>query len=441
MSRVVHFEISAEDVNRAKMFYTNVFGWKIKNSTKNLPLLIFPGNNNELESKKANSNHLTSIGIGSIQQRGHQENICITFSVSNIDESIKMIEVNGGQILSPKFPVQGIGYIIICQDTEGNIFRILESDPLADTLLWVDFTDHKKDQPTLVEQLGYPKDAILVIVHADDIGMHSKQTDGALDAMKFGMCKTGSIMVPCPDINRVMDIWMNDPELDLGIHLTLNSYWGKTYGWSPLLSQEEVPSLYNPDGIFWQYEHELKQHLNVEEAIKELEAQIVTILEAGLKPTHIDDHMGSYFCHPDLGKGIEELSKKYNLPLIPYYRDTARERGYVYPNTFWQFSLIFEEKWNPKARKEAYHNWLRNLQPGVHEVVTHISFMSEELEKILESAGSAHSYCRTGDYDVWTSQETKNLAEELGIIFIGYRELQKLQAKNWKLKTDGVVYY
>jgi len=438
MSNIFHFEIGVDDINRAKKFYENVFGWKIREFSRN-SMFIFPKIKNDIGSKNEISN-LTSIGIGVLNQRQNQEGISITISVANIDKSRKIIEENGGKILSPKIPAQGVGFFTICQDTEGNVFRIIEINPLADVLLWEDFSDKKEDQPTLVEQLGYPKDAILVIVHADDIGMHPKQTDGALDAMNYGMCKTGSIMVPCPDTKRVLDIWKNNPNLDLGVHLTLNSEWGKSYGWTPLLSREEVPSLYNPEGFMWQFEHELRQNLNVEEAIRELEAQIVAILKAGLKPTHIDDHMGSYFHHPDLGKGIETLSKKYNLPMIPYFRDTARERGYVYPNTFWQFSLIIGETWNSKLREERYHNWLRNLKPGVHEVVTHISFMSEGLEKILDPAGSAHSYCRTGDYDVWTSQGTKNLADKLGIIFIGYRELQELQAKNWGLETDGVLY-
>jgi hypothetical protein len=47
---------------------------------------------------------------------------------------------------------------------------------------------------------------------------------------------------------------------------------------------------------------------------------------------------------------------------------------------------------------------------------------------------------RFGDYKYWSSPETKALSEELGIIFIGYRELQKLQAKNWKLSTDSVIW-
>ena len=52
--------------------------------------------------------------------------------------------------------------------------------------------------------------------------------------------------------------------------------------------------------------------------------------------------------------------------------------------------------------------------------------------------GRPNSYIRYGDYEYWMSPETKPSADELGIIFIGYRELQKLQAKNWGLEPDSV---
>jgi len=61
--------------------------------------------------------------------------------------------------------------------------------------------------------------------------------------------------------------------------------------------------------------------------------------------------------------------------------------------------------------------------------------MSEEYKQYVW-----HPYVLTGDHAYWSSPETKALADELGIIFIGYRELQKLQARNWGLKTDGVNF-
>ena len=303
-------------------------------------------------------------------------------------------------------------------------------------LLMGEKTATSKIGPTLAEQLGYSKDTILLIVHADDIGMHVDQTDGTFNAMKLGMVKTGSVMVPCPDFDRVAKIWMNNPNLDLGIHLTLNSDWGGKYGWGGILPKTQVPSLYNAEGYLWRTPRELKAHMNVDEAILELEAQIVKVLEAGLKPTHIDAHYGNYYDSADLAKKVMKLSRRYNLPMKPHrlHREKMRRLGFVFPDSMWMFFKLYGEKYNPDIRKKVYDNWLKELQPGVHELVIHPSYMSSEWSGII---GDFNSYLRLGDYQYWSDPETKALAEKLGIIFIGYRELQLLQAKKMGIKTGS----
>ena len=291
--------------------------------------------------------------------------------------------------------------------------------------------------PTLAEQLGYSKDSILLIVHADDIGMHVDQTDGTFDAMKKGMVKTGSVMVPCPDFTRVAMIWKDNANLDLGIHLTLNSDWGKNYGGGAVLPKNQVPSLYNADGNLWRTPNDLRAHMNVDEAALELEAQIVKVLQAGIKPTHMDAHYGNYYDTLDLARRVMKLSKKYNLPMKPHqlHRKKMRKLGYVFPDSMWMFFVLYGEKSNPDIRKRVYDNWLKELQPGVHELVIHPSYMSSQWSSIV---GNFNSYLRLGDYKYWSDPGTKALAEKLGIIFIGYRELQLLQAKNWGIKTGSV---
>jgi len=101
-------------------------------------------------------------------------------------------------------------------------------------------------------------------------------------------------------------------------------------------------------------------------------------------------------------------------------------------------SKISDQYLSPVHRMNGfiYHdNWLKNLKPGVHELLIHPSLMGEEWANIL---GRPNSYLRLGDYKYWTSPETMDLANELGITFIGYRELQKLQARNWGRETDSV---
>jgi hypothetical protein len=178
-----------------------------------------------------------------------------------------------------------------------------------------------RDGPTLAEQLGYSRDSVLAIVHADDMALHRDQTDGALEAMGVGMCKTGSVMVPCPDFDRTLAIWKERPDLDLGIHLTLNSEWGAHYGWRPVLPRSQVPSLYSPEGIMWPTEGELREHVVVAEALHEMEAQILRVLEAGAEPTHVDDHMGCYWQHPDLKRGAMKVQPA-NEP-DPHREDAA----------------------------------------------------------------------------------------------------------------------
>ena len=131
-----------------------------------------------------------------------------------------------------------------------------------------------------------------------------------------------------------------------------------------------------------------------------------------------------------------KLSKKYNLPMIPNvsHMGEMRKKGYVFPNAYWMYVVIAGEKYRPAYRKKIYDRWLQNLKPGVHQMIVHPSFMSEAYAQYVW-----RPYMLTGDYAYWTSQETKALADKRGIVFIGYKKLQQLQAKNWNLPTDGVM--
>jgi predicted glycoside hydrolase/deacetylase ChbG (UPF0249 family) len=283
--------------------------------------------------------------------------------------------------------------------------------------------------PTLDERLGYARTDTLVLVHADDVGAHPDQTDGTLEAMEAGMCRTGSVMVPCPDFERLLSIWQQRPELDLGIHLTLNAEWGTRYGWPGVLPRSEVPSLYGPDGLLWPTPEALKEHMVVGEALREVEAQIERIVEAGLAPTHVDDHMGCFWQHPDLVEGVVALARTHNLPMSPGKEQTLRAQGYVFPDASWMFTYnLIGDDVDPSIRFKTYDDWMRGLEPGVHRLLTHIARVSEDYRSRIFGA-----WFRQGDYAYWIRPETRALASELGITFIGYRELQQVQAENWGL--------
>lgn len=144
---------------------------------------------------------------------------------------------------------------------------------------------------------------------------------------------------------------------------------------------------------------------------------------------------------PGLFSTVMELSRKYNLsmhvpkrrkyklPLIKNNLISLRRREYVFPDTQMGIYNMGGQKQSFDFRKAKYYEHLRSLKPGVHNIKVHIAFQTEELQNIM---GKHYSSVRQIDYDVWSSDDTKKLAEEIGIIFIGFRPLQQLQEKLMK---------
>jgi chitin disaccharide deacetylase len=291
--------------------------------------------------------------------------------------------------------------------------------------------------PKLVEQLGYSDEDILVIVNIDDVGLHKDETEASFSALKFGIVKSGSIMAPSPNFEHAVELWLENPEIDLGVHLTLTSEWGERYPWTPLLPETRVPSLYNPEGIMWPTDQAFLLHAKRKDMEMELEAQINKVLDTGLKPSHIDHHM-SIHRHSDFLSIVLELSRKYSLPVyvpgrkrykLPFIKNnprSLRRRGYALSDTEMGIYGLAGQDPSLDFWKTKYHEHLRSLKPGVHVIKVHIAFQTKELQEIT---GFHDSSIRQMDYDVWTSDGTKKLSEELGITFIGYRPLQQLQAK------------
>ena len=121
MPRPVHFEIHADDVQRAIKFYSDLFGWKIENWGGPMEYwLVTTGDDNE-------------PGInGAIMKRPDPGATGVNYiNVESIDEFTEKIKPTGGSIVMPKMPIPGIGYAAVCRDTEGNSFGLFQGDPAA----------------------------------------------------------------------------------------------------------------------------------------------------------------------------------------------------------------------------------------------------------------------------------------------------------------------
>jgi hypothetical protein len=121
MSRVVHFEIPADDPDRASGFYQQVFGWQINKWDGPEPYwLITTGDNNQ-----------PGINGGLMKRRHPDQPVVNTIDVLSVDDYVAKISQHGGEIVVPKMAVPGVGWLAYFKDTEGNIFGIMQSDDSA----------------------------------------------------------------------------------------------------------------------------------------------------------------------------------------------------------------------------------------------------------------------------------------------------------------------
>ena len=125
---------------------------------------------------------------------------------------------------------------------------------------------------TLAERLGYPANAKLLIVHADDLGMAHSVNAATIKAFESGLVNSGSIMVPCPWLPEIAAYARSHPEADLGLHLTLTSEW-RFYRWGPVLSKDRVPSLLDNTGYLYPTESEAASHVQATDVESEIRAR------------------------------------------------------------------------------------------------------------------------------------------------------------------------
>ena len=126
MARVIHFEIHAENPERAIKFYKNLFGWEFKKwDGPQSYWLITTGPDSQ-----------PGINGGLVERRGKIDGTAViayvcTVDTASVDDSVRKAQAEGGSVALPKMPIPGVGWLAYCKDTEGNIFGLMQPDPKA----------------------------------------------------------------------------------------------------------------------------------------------------------------------------------------------------------------------------------------------------------------------------------------------------------------------
>lgn len=126
MPRVIHFEIQADNPDRAVKFYSEVLGWNFQKWDGPMEYwLIMTGDRSQ-----------PGIDGGLVRRRGPINGdsliayVC-TVDVPSVDNYADRATKAGGTVVVPKTPIPGVGWLVYCKDSEGNIFGMMQSDPNA----------------------------------------------------------------------------------------------------------------------------------------------------------------------------------------------------------------------------------------------------------------------------------------------------------------------
>jgi predicted glycoside hydrolase/deacetylase ChbG (UPF0249 family) len=278
------------------------------------------------------------------------------------------------------------------------------------------------------ERLGYPAGSKLLILHADDLAVAHSVDTASFEALNAGAISSASIMVPCPWLTEVADYAKTHPDADIGLHLTLTSEW-KTYRWGSVDSSDKVPSLLQPDGTFWSVTPEVAAKGKAIEAEEEIRAQVERALAVGIHPTHLDTHMGALFSTPALFAAYVKVAHEYHLPfLVVHVADEGPGFLSLFgPNDFVLDSVIIAgEGLKPEGTKDFYLNAIKNLRPGLTEMIVHLGHDDAELQAVMVDHADYGAAWRQRDFDIVNSPEFKQALRDNHVILVHWKDLQKV---------------
>ncbi len=268
------------------------------------------------------------------------------------------------------------------------------------------------------ELLGYPADARLLIINADDFGMCHSVNEAVIRTLREGLVSSCTLMVPCPWSLHALKLLRESPEVPFGVHLTVISE-APDYRWGPITCRDEVPSLTDEAGHFYSEARsdEFLDQVDLTELEQEFRAQIETVVATGLRPTHLDSHCGPHTRRERIFDMTLRLAHEYGLALRVYgepFVETLQTRGYPTLDHELLDSFTLETA-NKSAR---YARMLKDLPVGLSEWAVHPGLGNAELGAVEPKQ------VRPTDYAFFVSQEAKEIIKEEEIIVLSYRDLQ-----------------
>jgi predicted glycoside hydrolase/deacetylase ChbG (UPF0249 family) len=286
-----------------------------------------------------------------------------------------------------------------------------------------------------LKKLGLAATDRVVIFHADDIGMCEASVSAYRELLDFGLMSSAATMVPCSWFPATAAFCRTNPQVDMGIHLTLNSEWDG-YRWRPVSTSDPTTGLLDREGYLHRREVDLHQQAERTAVYTELKAQIDYALTNGITPTHVDTHMLAIF--PTYLDMYLQLAQAYKLPAFVFRCtiDQLKASGIAEATARQWLNQIMslEEQGLPlldhwcvmsytehENRFEQAKAHLENLPAGFTYFLFHPATDTPELRAI-----AADWRTRVADYELFKDEKFRQYVKQLGIHIIGWRELKAL---------------
>jgi chitin disaccharide deacetylase len=281
----------------------------------------------------------------------------------------------------------------------------------------------------IAQRLGYPADAKLVIIHADDLAVAHSVDVASFDALERGGVTSASIMMPTPWVAEVAAYAKAHPNADLGLHLTLTAEW-ETYRWGSVESRDQVSTLLDSAGVFPSDVPPVAARAKPAEVERELRAQVERALAMGIHPTHLDSHMGTVFATPEMFAAYVKVAREYKLPFLAGRAAPLPVPATVSPNDVLVDALVMANESVPRDQwKRFYLDAIASLKPGLTYMIVHLGHDDAELQAVMVNHEPFGSAWRQRDYEVVTSPEFRKALADNHVIPVTWRQLQQAMSR------------
>lgn len=294
------------------------------------------------------------------------------------------------------------------------------------------------------QKLGFATDHRLLLINADDFGITRGTNDAVISLFEQNAITSTSIMMPCPSAREAL-VQCNQKGLsNIGIHLTLTSC--EYHSYSPVYQEKPLHSLITVDGYFHKDNSYIEKSADPEDVRIELDAQIQSAALLGIDPTHLDSHAGSIMgisTGRDFLEITFDLCEKYclpfNLPIRileqPFFSivqkelfqkriNSAKKRGILLIDDMVSLPYCLNPFDEYEYMKEQLITIIKNVKPGITQLTTHPSIITEELKALT------HCYReREMEYRLLNDLDIKQLFKNEGIKLVSWKDIRDLQRR------------